>query len=171
MTLARDAWHEIWKAQEARRAEEKLIPLRVRCISLNGDKSVVDTTTLAVEVDSMDVHAIPTLTEAVAGPGAHVPVDQFKFLCALHGLPTPVSEHKFHPKRRWRFDYAWPDKLTAVEIDGGIWRKGGGAHSRPSNILRDMEKINAAVLLGWRVLRFTPDRLIDAVNAVRLLHA
>lgn len=74
MTLARDAWHEIWKAQEARRAEEKRIPLRVRCISLNGDKSVVNTTTLAVEVDSMDLYAIPTLTETVSAGGCAPPI-------------------------------------------------------------------------------------------------
>ena len=23
-------------------------------------------------------------------------------------LPGPVPEYRFHPTRRWRFDYAWP---------------------------------------------------------------
>lgn len=46
-----------------------------------------------------------------------------------------------------------------MEIEGGIWMRaygrGGGAHSRPMNILRDMEKGNLAAKLGWRVFRFT----------------
>jgi len=75
-------------------------------------------------------------------------------------LPAYESEFRFHPKRRWRFDYCWPAYKIAVEIEGGLWIPGrtgrGGAHSLPTNILRDMEKQNAAGLLGWRIFRFTP---------------
>lgn len=71
------------------------------------------------------------------------------------GIPAPVPEYRFYPVRRWRIDRAWPLDKVGVEIDGGIWRRGGGAHSHPANIQRDMEKLNAAVLLGWRVLRFS----------------
>ena len=75
----------------------------------------------------------------------------------------PVREYRFHPTRKWRFDYCFPSVMAAVEIEGGIWIKGtsgrGGAHSLPSNIIRDMEKQNAAGLLGWRVFRFTPEQL------------
>jgi hypothetical protein len=80
-----------------------------------------------------------------------------------YGLPSPQAEYRFHPVRRWRFDYAWPDRKIAVERQGGIWMRGitgrGGAHSLPSNIIRDMEKNNAAVRLGWRVFLFTPREL------------
>jgi len=24
------------------------------------------------------------------------------------GLPEPIRQHRFHPERRWRFDFAWP---------------------------------------------------------------
>jgi very-short-patch-repair endonuclease len=44
----------------------------------------------------------------------------------------------------------------------------GGAHSLPSNIERDIEKGNAAVMDGWRVLRFTP-QMVKSGAAVRLL--
>lgn len=93
----------------------------------------------------------------------------------LFGIPKPVEEYKFHPTRKWRFDFAWPGKLVAVEIEGGIWIKGfsghGGSHSLPSNIVRDMEKFNAAMLLGWRIFRFQPSELtfkkLDAGNMIK----
>ena len=78
-----------------------------------------------------------------------------------------VREHKFHPARRWRFDFAIPALLVAVEIEGGT-RQGLG-HSTHSGITRDCEKGNAAVLLGWRVLRGTSEqvknlKLIDTLK-------
>jgi hypothetical protein len=76
-------------------------------------------------------------------------------------LPPPVEEHFFHPKRKWRFDYAWPAHKIALEVEGGIWRKGGGAHSRPSAIMRDIEKYNSATLLGWKIYRCTPSNLFS----------
>ena len=31
-----------------------------------------------------------------------------------------VREHRFHPDRLWRFDYAIPSLRIAIEIDGGV---------------------------------------------------
>lgn len=84
------------------------------------------------------------------------------FFCALVRSDLKldiVTEHRFHPTRRWRFDYAIPEHKIAVEKDGGIWMKGGGAHSRPQNIIRDMEKLTQAAVLGWTVIRRTPGQL------------
>ena len=47
--------------------------------------------------------------------------------------------------------------------------KGGGAHSRPANIERDMEKHNAATLSGWKILRVQPQH-IHSGEAMELLH-
>lgn len=69
------------------------------------------------------------------------------------GLPTPKTEWKFHPTRRWRFDVAYPDLLVAIEVDGGTWHY--GRHNRPAGYQRDCEKLNEALVLGWRVLRVT----------------
>lgn len=69
-------------------------------------------------------------------------------------LPAPTREHQFHPDRKWRFDFAWPEKLLAAEVDGVLWGK-GGRHQRPAGYQKDAEKLNTAILLGWRVLRFT----------------
>lgn len=75
-------------------------------------------------------------------------------LDASRGLPAPVQQHCFHPTRKWRFDFAWPDIKLAVEIHGGIWQA-KGAHNTGAAIHRDCEKNNAAIRLGWRVLSYT----------------
>lgn len=68
----------------------------------------------------------------------------------------PVPEYKFHPDRRWRFDWAWPDQriMIACEQEGGIWTR--GRHTRGMGYLNDMDKYNEAAKLGWRIFRFTP---------------
>ena len=88
----------------------------------------------------------------------HSPLEE---MLALHlraaGLPDPVREFRFHPVRRWRFDFAWVGRKLAVEVDGAHWVN--GRHTRPKGFANDLEKMNAAVLLGWRVLRFTGDQV------------
>lgn len=72
------------------------------------------------------------------------------------GLPEPQLEYHFHPKRRWRFDLAWPERRLALEIDGGEWLEHGGRHNSDT----DREKLNAAATLGWRVLRVS-GKMVD----------
>lgn len=80
------------------------------------------------------------------------------FLQFFPQYPQPEIEKEFHQLRKWRFDCAWVDQKIAVEIEGGIWRR-KGAHNTGLAITRDIEKSNAALLLGWRVLRFTVQML------------
>ena len=82
------------------------------------------------------------------------------------GLPEPVREMRFHDTRRWRFDFAWPAQMVAVEIEGGVWKR--GRHTRGKGFIDDCEKLNQAVLLGWRVFRFPPDALDDN-SAIELI--
>lgn len=77
--------------------------------------------------------------------------------CQLAGLPVPVTEYKFLPDRRFRFDYCWPDRSFAVEEDGGVWT--GGRHTRGAGVERDCEKYALAMLAGWRVLRVTTNQV------------
>lgn len=93
------------------------------------------------------------------GAASSAPIYPLVGLCRTAGLPIPTPEHQFHPTRGWQFDYAWPLHLVALEIEGGIWKKGGGAHSHPLNIERDLEKYSEAAILGWRVLRVPPEAL------------
>jgi very-short-patch-repair endonuclease len=60
--------------------------------------------------------------------------------------------------RKHRFDFAFPDALIAIEIEGNAWNvKGGGRHMRDG----DLEKYNIAAQLGWRIFRFSPRMLIE----------
>ena len=70
-----------------------------------------------------------------------------------------VSEHKFHPIRKWRFDYAIVDKKIAIEQEGAVWVQ--GRHTRGSGFVKDMEKYNEATAMGWRILRFQPKELTE----------
>lgn len=85
---------------------------------------------------------------------------------ASAGLPAPVQEHRFHATRRWRFDLAWPDRMIAVEVDGGVWS--GGRHTRGAGFVGDCEKANEATAMGWRVFRFPTPHVSDG-SAVAML--
>lgn len=70
---------------------------------------------------------------------------------AAWGALSPIAlerEHRFHPQRRWRFDFAWPALKLAVEIEGR------GRHQTVVGCRKDFDKYNTAVELGWRVLHF-----------------
>lgn len=114
-----------------------------------------------------------------------------KYNCAIvvgffteNGLPRPEVEYKFHPTRKWRFDFAWSgfraldgtwytdfdsmaDKKVALEVDGGIWIQGG--HNRGAQIKATWEKENEAQCMGWRILKCEPKDLctMDTVNLIR----
>ena len=66
-------------------------------------------------------------------------------------LPEAQREFRFAAPRKWRFDFCWPEIKLAVEIEGGVYRM--GRHQRPAGFSADIEKYNAATMLGWRVLR------------------
>lgn len=77
-----------------------------------------------------------------------------ELICKADGLPMPEPEYRFDSKRRWRMDWAWPKHLVALEIEGGVFTR--GRHTRPMGFLKDMEKYNRAVELGYRIFRCTP---------------
>jgi very-short-patch-repair endonuclease len=86
-------------------------------------------------------------------------------------LPEPATEYQFHPKRKWRMDFAWPALYVFVECDGGTYS--GGRHTRGAGYELDAEKWNAAAVMGWRGLTFTttmlnndPERCIGQVRAL-----
>lgn len=81
--------------------------------------------------------------------------DVFTVICKTDLKVDCVKEFKFHPVRKWRFDFAIPEYKIAIEIDGGVWTY--GRHNRSTGYIADMEKFNAAASLGWVVLKFTPD--------------
>jgi len=86
------------------------------------------------------------------------------FWRAVNG-PKLVREHRFHPSRRWRFDFAHPETKTAIEIEGGTWT--GGRHTRGSGFISDAEKYNEAAICGWVVFRL-PGPLVGVEWAGRI---
>lgn len=94
--------------------------------------------------------------------------DCFTALVASYLNERCVKEYRFHPVRRWRFDYAIPEHKIALEVEGGVWT--GGRHIRGSGFLGDMEKYNAAATMGWRLLRCTP-KTLHTMATLRLLKA
>lgn len=92
-------------------------------------------------------------------PSTSKPLDALGFILESIGLPAPAREYRFAPPRLWRFDYAWPDRRLALEIEGGTYS--GGRHVRGKGYERDCEKYNAAALAGWMVLRVTTAMLKD----------
>lgn len=106
----------------------------------------------------------------------------FKGQLIQYGVTGWKEEHYFHTRRKWRFDFAWPELKIAVEIHGGTYvpkhqlderRQGAGAHSRGAHQRRDFEKWSEAAILGWRVLHgdtkdVRKSSLVEKVT--RLLH-
>lgn len=80
-----------------------------------------------------------------------------KAALALTGLPPFTTEYLFHPTRKWRFDYAWPEAKVAMELHGGVYSK--GRHTRGKGFTEDRVKMNEAQLLGWRVIEVTPEHI------------
>ena len=91
-------------------------------------------------------------------------------LIKLEALPPPVEEYRFHPTRKWRFDFYWPEFNFACEVEGGIWIS--GRHNRPISFIKDAEKYNEAALMGIKVIRVTDKHIKDgsAINWIRRAH-
>lgn len=94
----------------------------------------------------------------------------FDLRCQAAGLPIPVHEYKFHPKRRWKFDALF-DGLVALEVEGGLFGVGekcptcgqrrAVGHKGIERLKSDIEKYNEATIMGYVLIRCTPDKVDD----------
>jgi very-short-patch-repair endonuclease len=95
--------------------------------------------------------------------------EAFWLHCQAHFHPVnqPLREFVFHPKRKWRLDFYFPEHKLAVEIEGG----NGGRHQRRAGFEGDCCKYNAAAKMGITVLRYTTAMVMagDAINDVLAL--
>ena len=91
--------------------------------------------------------------------------EAFALHCRAERLQVE-REYCFHSERKWRFDFAFPSEKIAVEIEGGVFKYGG--HSRGKGYEKDCEKYNSAVIMGWRVLRYSTDMVLagTAINDI-----
>lgn len=74
------------------------------------------------------------------------------------GGPELEEEYRFHPTRRWAFDFANRATCTAIEVEGGTFLD-KSRHTTGKGYAEDCHKYNQAQILGWRVFRFTTDML------------
>lgn len=120
--------------------------------------------------------ALRRLLRAAEGVSAELALYQDLYQMHLEcGWPKPLPQVQFDTTgaRRWRFDLAYlRPHLLAVEVDGGVWGRRNaktgaweagarGGHTSGSGFLRDLEKLNEAAVLGWRVVRVTPAMVYD----------
>ena len=83
------------------------------------------------------------------------------------GLGLWKEEYVFLKGRRFRFDFAWPKHMIAVEIEGGTWVQ--GRHVTGAGFAKDCEKYNLATLEGWSVYRF-PTSMVRDGSAIIFMH-
>ena len=93
------------------------------------------------------------------------------------GLPPAEPNYEFAREtlgRKWAIDRAWIAERIALEVEGAVYVKGGGAHqragsrARPGRYLTDMEKYNRLAVWGWLLIRVTYDMIADG-RALALL--
>lgn len=94
----------------------------------------------------------------------------FVLLWQRLGGPRLTAEHKFHPARKWRLDYANVGTKVGIELHGGVWQQ--GRHTRGGGFIGDREKMNAAQRLGWTVFELAPEmvnemQVKDIIETIR----
>lgn len=90
--------------------------------------------------------------------------ETFALQCRAHKL-EPEREFQFAEGRKWAFDFAWLDKMIAVEIEGGT-KFGKSRHSRGAGFENDAKKYNTATRLGWKVYRYTT-AMVERGDAIK----
>jgi len=90
-------------------------------------------------------------------PAKQMALDGFLKTVKLAGLPKPELEFRFHKTRKWRIDCCFVKDKLAIEIEGAVWTN--GRHTRGSGFVRDMTKYNELSIMGYGLLRFTPEQV------------
>jgi Protein of unknown function (DUF559) len=78
------------------------------------------------------------------------------------GVPAPALQYPLRLRAVGpvRLDFAWPEEMVAVEIDGFRW------HADPESHAHDSARANALAAGGWIVLRATPTELRDRPSEI-----
>lgn len=114
-------------------------------VTVRKGRSAPPSSIEAITADT-DAKTMPTTRHQPSGPSFYYP-----------NISDAIPEFRFHPTRKWRFDFAYPAHKVAIEINGGVWKR--GRHNRGTGYIKDLEKLNAAQILGWIVLQFTPQQM------------
>jgi hypothetical protein len=95
---------------------------------------------------------------------------EFRYIAHTAGLPAPVDQYEVFAGNRLigRVDFAWPEALVVVEIDGYAFHREYGPFQD------DRRRDRALRAAGWRVPRFTkadlekPELVAEEVRAALL---
>lgn len=93
--------------------------------------------------------------------------DTLMFQIKVAGLPEPTREYRFDSVKRWRFDFAYLDCKLAIEVEGATWIPNTG-HTSGVGYRENVRKYNAAVMQGWKLLRFTTD-MVKSGEALKVI--
>ena len=84
-----------------------------------------------------------------------------------------VRQFEYAPPRRLKADFlVWRSRFIGrahevlVEVQGGIYSRQG--HGSVTGVLADIDRLNAATVNGYRMLRFTP-QMIDSGEAMTVI--
>lgn len=97
-------------------------------------------------------------------PSKKISPQKQQFYLIMKSFDGIELEYKFHPTRRFKFDFAIPEKKIAIEYEG---ISGKSRHTSITGYTRDCEKYNIATGMGWRVFRYTAlnySQVVDDLN-------
>lgn len=84
-------------------------------------------------------------------------------------------EFRFHPTRRWRFDFAIEGKKLAIEVEGITYygkNKDGsmklGRHQTAKGVEGDLEKYGEAMKMGWNIYRCS-QKMVKSGEALKTI--
>ncbi len=78
------------------------------------------------------------------------------------------KEYQGIPGRKFRFDFAIPDKKIAIEYEG-VYGGEISRHTHVTGYTNDTRKYNLGVLNGWKILRYTATNFKEVVNDLKQL--
>jgi len=97
---------------------------------------------------------------------------------ALHLRAVNIEferEFRFHPTRKWRFDFAILPYKLAIEVEGitfyGKNKNGSmklGRHQTGKGIEADLEKYGEAMKLGWNIYRCS-QKMVKSGQAIETI--
>ena len=96
----------------------------------------------------------------ICPPDASVLEGQVARLFGRRDLPVPRAQVHAGPAGRFRIDYAYPDRLLAIEFNGYTW------HHSPEQMARDLARQRALTLEGWLILVYSWKDVLHAGDKV-----
>lgn len=92
------------------------------------------------------------------------PIPEYRFVAHHVGLGKDIRKRvKATGWKDWQADFCWPTHKLIVELEGGTLpnNEKRGRHVRHEGYKNDCLKYNAAQRLGYVVLRYTSDIVMD----------